>query len=339
METKTNIAQLVDGIDSEKARYNTEVIKVLSDKTILAWILKYTVREFANYSIADIRECIEGKPEVHKRKVLPGKTPENIVGMDTAVLVLDEGESYFDIYFCVYLPDDKFTKLIINVEAQNDYYESYDIVTRGIFYCARMISAQYGTEFVKSNFQDLKKVYSIWICPNVPQKVEYTISDYRLGKIPIYGVVNEEYYYDLMEVVIINLGKDLDKSKGDQLHGLLSTLLSSAMNASEKKKVLEQEFGIETSVEVEGEMRTMCNLADGIVENAIERGLAQGIAQGLEQGIAQGMEQGMAEGIEQGKIETLASLVLDGVITKDDAVKRASVSEQKFDEILSKLQK
>ncbi len=28
-----------------------------------------------------------------------------------------------------------------------------------VYYCSRMISAQYGTEFVKSNYQNVRKVY------------------------------------------------------------------------------------------------------------------------------------------------------------------------------------
>ncbi|OUP84952.1 hypothetical protein B5F07_06840 [Lachnoclostridium sp. An169] len=38
-------------------------------------------------------------------------------------------------------------KLIINVEAQKDFHPGYSLMTRGIFYGARMISAQKGTEF------------------------------------------------------------------------------------------------------------------------------------------------------------------------------------------------
>ena len=120
MRAKTNISQLIDGITPEKLQYNTEIIKILSDKTILAWILKYAVEEFMHCGIEEIRECIEGTPEIHTRKVLPGKTPESITGMNTADLVLDEGESYFDIYFYAYPPEGEKTKIIINVEVAKD---------------------------------------------------------------------------------------------------------------------------------------------------------------------------------------------------------------------------
>ena len=315
MRAKTNSSQLIDGITPEKLQYNTEIIKILSDKTILAWILKYTVEEFMHCGIEEIRECIEGTPEIHTRKVLPGKTPESITGMNTADLVLDEGESYFDIYFYAYPPEGEKTKIIINVEAQNKYDEKYDIVTRGIFYCARMISAQHGTEFVNSNYQDIKKVYSIWICPNVPKGVEYTITGYYMGKHDICGEVPDVANYDLLEVVVICLGKDKNRTKGTKLHGLLSTLLSSKINVSDKKEILKQEFDIDSSIELEGGLRTMCNLADEIEEDGIAKGKAEGM------------------------LETLVSLVLKGSITKEEAVQMAEMNENEFDEILAKAQK
>ena len=50
--------------DINKIRYDSHAKKVLADKTILAWIMHYTVREFAKSSIEEIRACIEGEPEV-----------------------------------------------------------------------------------------------------------------------------------------------------------------------------------------------------------------------------------------------------------------------------------
>ena len=49
----------------------------------------------------------------------------------------------------------------------------------------------------------------------------------------------------------------------------------------------------------------MCNLSEGIAEEAwaggMAQGIAQGMAQGMERGMAQGMERGMAQGREQGE--------------------------------------
>ena len=174
------------------------------------------------------------------------------------------------------------------MEAQNDYYVDYDIITRAIFYCARMISSQYGTEFCNSNYKNICKVYSIWLC-------------------------TDEGYYDLMEAVIICLGKEDNKSKGTKLHQLISTLLSTVIKTEDKKRVLKQEFDIETSVELEEGMRNMCNLADGIEARAIARGIAEGRA--------------------EGRAETLVALVRDGLLSKEEAAKRAEMSIEEFEKI------
>ncbi|MBS6520250.1 MAG: hypothetical protein KH359_06235 [Clostridiales bacterium] len=71
---------------------------------------------------------------------------------------------------------------MINLEAQRDFCPKYSIVTRGIYYGARMISSQKGTEFSGSNYDEIKKVYSIWICMNVPRYIGNTILEYSLTK-------------------------------------------------------------------------------------------------------------------------------------------------------------
>lgn len=48
MEINTNISNIVEATDVS-ARYDAEVKKILSNKNILAWIIKYTIREFKRY--------------------------------------------------------------------------------------------------------------------------------------------------------------------------------------------------------------------------------------------------------------------------------------------------
>ena len=280
MVMNTNISNVIEG-NADKSQYDTEVKKILSDKTVLAWIMQGTVNEFEGCSIEVIRDCIEGEPEVACRRVIPGHTPEEITGMNTENAVPGEGTITYDIRFYAITPGGERVKLIINVEAQKSFYPGYDIVTRAVFYCARLLSAQCGTEFTPTNYDDIKKVYSIWICMDVPQKMEYTITRYRMTKEDIYGVVPDEARYDLLEAVMVCLGREEKAEEGTQLHGLLSTLLSAKLAPDEKKEILHQEYGFVTTVELEGGLSGMCNLSDLIEERAVERGLARGMAQGM----------------------------------------------------------
>ena len=54
---KTNLAQALE-ITNDASAYDTNVKYLLSDKQILAWVLKYAVREFAELPVEEIMESI-----------------------------------------------------------------------------------------------------------------------------------------------------------------------------------------------------------------------------------------------------------------------------------------
>lgn len=60
---------------------------------------------------------------------------------------------------------------------------------------------------------------------------------------------------------------------------MLSTLLSDNIKPDEKKAILENNYGIPMSVELEGEVNSMCNLSDAVEERGIEKGIELGINQ------------------------------------------------------------
>ena len=100
------------------------------------------------------------------------------------ISVPGEGELYYDIRFSVYYARQKQRiKLIINVEAQKEFRPGYSLITRGIFYGARMLSSQKGTEFTGRDYDNIRKVYSIWICMNAPDYIGNAISYYNIQKV------------------------------------------------------------------------------------------------------------------------------------------------------------
>ena len=231
-----------------------------------------------------------------------------------------EGTITYDIRFYAITPTQKRIKLILNVEAQKSFQKlRYDIITRGVFYAARMISGQKGTEFKGSNYNDLKKVYSIWICMDVPKNMEYTVTSYKMDKKVLYGKPKKKFRYDLMEVVMICLGREEHASSGNRLHGLLNTLLSRSLTPKEKEIRLSEEYNFETSAELEGGLKQMCNYSDLIEER----------------GIAKGLEKGIEQGIEQGKLETLLSLVRDGLLSIEEAAKRSDMTVPEVQALLA----
>ena len=275
MNENKHIADSID-IAEGKEKYDRHIKIILSDKQILAKILKETVLEFKEISFEKTMECIEGEPEVGTVPVYPGKTnlpSEAITGLPTEDKVPNEGDITFDIRFYAVTPDGDKVKLIINVEAQKKYHVGYDLVTRAVFYCARMISAQKETEFTGENYDDIKKVYSIWICMDTTKAAANTITRYHINQDPMYGTDPTRHRYDLMTAVMVCLGNNPDDA-GTELHKMLSVLLSEKIKAEEKKDILNKQFGISMKREVVDEM---CNLSDILVEKGIEQGKEQGI--------------------------------------------------------------
>lgn len=321
-QQKTTLSQSIDSA-GQKAQYDAACKKVLAEKIILAWIMKHTMKEYEEYDVQEIVEkYIVGEPKIAETPVLPDETnAPKVTGVGVEDTSLTEGTVTYDIQFKSLVPSTReVVQMIINVEAQNDFYPGYPIIKRGIYYCARMISSQYGTVFTKSHYEKIQKVYSIWICMNPPMERNNTITEYSFSEKNHVGDVkaNKEYY-DLMTAVMICLGIRDENTENDLL-GLLDVLLSSDKTASEKKEILERDYNIPMTEKMEGEVEHMCNLSDGVENKGIQKGIKIGIEQG----------------IEQGTLATLCGLVRDNLLSVEEAAKRVSMTEEEFQEMLEK---
>ena len=308
-----------------KIQYDEQCKKVLGDKNVLSWILQRTVREYAGMNREEIMKCIEGEPEIGSRRVNPGETnASQITGMANEDKVNEEGTIFYDIRFFAWIPKSREKiRLIINVEAQKKYHTGYSLTTRGVFYGARMISAQLGTEFEIPEYDKIKKVYSIWICMNAPQYIGNAISEYKLEKTDLIPwIPDRRKEYDKLSVVMVCL--NTKKETEDQFLGMLQTLFNTELAEKEKKERLEQEYEIQMENGFGKELSLMCNLSDTVEERGIQKGIEKGI------------EQGMEKGIEKGKLEMLFSLVRDHVLSSADAAKRVGMSEAEFVSLMQK---
>ncbi len=280
-------------------RYDNCVKVFLSQKIILAHILVNAVEEFAGQKPEDVVRLIDGEPEVSSRRVhLKGSEMEDfltdvhprIQGMGAEDASEDEGSVYYDIRFTVYTPSKRHRlKLILDVEAQNDFYPGYDLVTRSIYYCARMLSSQKNSEFINSDYDGIKKVYSIWICVHVPKYAENTITKYRIRQENVVGQFPDNRRYDLLSSIFICLSDDIvEKSDTYRLHRLLETFFSTELRKEEKRAILENEYAINVNREMDRSVSEMCNVSVGI----LQKGIAQGIEQKLVSQICRKLRKG-----------------------------------------------
>ena len=150
------------------------------------------------------------------------------------------------------------------------------IVKRNLYYCCRLVSSQYGTEFTNSHYEKIKKVYSIFICMNPPNYRKNTINQYSIQEENLIGEFDENVeYYDLLTGIIICLGDVEDEMTG--ILKLLEVLLSSERSTKEKREILQEEFNIKMTQELEREVSEMCNLSEGVEQKGIAKGIAKGI--------------------------------------------------------------
>lgn len=307
------------------ADYDKTAKKLLANKQILAQIMKGCVDEYSECSVDEIAEkYIEGTPEVGTVGVhvddtnrLP-RTPEVITGSNNEDSTLTEGTVHYDVRFDAIAPtsahdaaSQDVIRLIINVEAQTAFNPGYPLTKRAIYYCSRMISAQHGPIFKKSEYGKIRKVYSIWVCTKPSDEFQNTLTRYSIRPEHLIGNTTEKLEnYDLMSVVTICLGKS-DSENYTGILKFLDVLLSSSRAATEKKKILEEEFGVAMSEELERKVLIMCNLSQGV------------------------RAEGRKEGISIGEIGMLVQLVRDGDLKPERAAEKAKMTVEEFKKIMA----
>lgn len=252
-----------------EAQYDAEAKLLLAQKPFLANILVRTVKDYMGLNPCDVEELIEGEPYISTIPVEPGFTNSvQIKGMNSENKVRNEGVAYFDILFYV-RTSDGLSKVIINIEAQKSEPIDYDVEMRGLYYAIREVSSQLDREFDSQNYNDIKKVYSIWICMNEKNNM---LEKIYLTKNDIIGISRWKDMYEIVNVVIIRLAKTLDLQTEHELHRFLGALFLPELSAEEKNDMLENEFDIKMEGDRKELLKSMCNLSQGIKEQGIEQG-------------------------------------------------------------------
>lgn len=234
-----------------------------------------------------------------------------VQGMGNEDISQNEGTVYYDVRFNAIVPSTEEhgnIKLIINAEAQNRFKPKYPLTKRAVYYGSRLISAQNGTVFTKSDYQKLRKVYSIWICVNPAKKFRNTITRYSLKPETIIGnAVEAPENYDLINIVMVCLGK-MEEWNDNNLIKFLGVLFQNELSAREKKDILERDFNIPMTETFESEVDDMCNLSQGVAEKAMQ----------------------------QGRTHILIELVNDGVLTIEKAAEKARMPVEEFRNAMEK---
>ena len=262
----------------KEAQYDEHAKNIAGQKFIIANILAKSVEAFRGMKPKDIVPYIEGEPYISRVPTEPGLTRFDIICY--VRLPERDGEK---------VPDGEkkpLTQIIINLEMQKDQPSEYQILNRAVFYVSRQISAQKERDFTGSHYDDIKSVYSIWICMNME---ENSMSHIHLTKEDMMGSQPWRGGLDLFHIVMIGIGKDLPgQEENYELHRFLGTIFSQKLAVEEKLHIMKTEYDISEEEDFRKDVNEMCNLGEGIMEEGIAIGMEKGIAIGETKGISIG---------------------------------------------------
>lgn len=203
----------------------------------------------------------------------------------TEFIQLNEKTSNFDIAFKALNP--LLTKgviavnLHIDMEPQKNYSLPYSVEKRGMYYLARRLSSQLSIVTEQTDYGQLEKCYSIWICrDNIPKDEQYSVS--------VYETVNTQNTswketpkenYDLMTLVVIKLGNMVyNGEKGEENYDLLH-FLNTVMypHKADFIETVSEYIDFSETEELWKEASEVTGLGQCVYNDGVEVGIEKGI--------------------------------------------------------------
>ena len=290
---KTEAAAMISRYDNKK-KYDMYCKKLLSNKQILAYVMKGCIPEYADIPLEDIPSYIE---------MSSINTADYEYITDHQVEVTDEAipgaQIKYDIQFEATIPmkqkeagkstpADKKVRMIINLESQAKDDPGYPLIKRALYYCSRLMSRQKHPKdgFQHSDYGRIRKVFSIWICIGHNNQKNDVINTYRIQETcetKIWHAAKEDY--DLLTAVMVYPKKegvrkaqdipnavDQEDENKQRLLELLKILFIKNLVIEDKKDQLQKMYGILMEKEIDKEVMTMCNFSDFIEQRGKEEG-------------------------------------------------------------------
>ena len=258
-----------DTLSQHKIMLDQNCKLMISHGEMLSRIIKEFVEEAKHLSIEEIIKIVQDEhrfQRLNNENTIPGY-----------------GTVRFDFFGCIDLPqlDHTIKRIYLNVEIQNDAYPKYSLITRGDAYLSRIQTTQWGKEYNDQNYDGMKKVYLIWILPQAAKK--------RDGQVSICKTDEEKQLekvetYDKREQIVIYLDKEHDTSKKyqeyDEILTPLVVFLNNILDYQGKIRIM-KEYGFK---EIEKEVREVCDYANMLEKEYLNKGIGIGVEKGIEQG-------------------------------------------------------
>lgn len=201
--------------------------RLLSQKNILSYILRETIKEFANMDLADIAQLIGDNIFISQKSA--------------------ESGDYLSFRFYVQMKSG-YSQILMNIEAEDSENQiEQDFLTQGIVQLCKLVASQNENNLIMSQFKNMLNTYCICIYFNIGQDFMnyFTITNQSL-----IGDYNWLYKHDLLNLILVGVDKkfqaDIKKAAETDsgLHNALRIMFCDTLSFKEKVEQLEKSIHI-----------------------------------------------------------------------------------------------
>ncbi len=271
---------------SKKAQEHDRLARELvTQAPVLAKIIKETVDEAADMTLEQVIECVTHQAAQVEVKLGQGaRAPAMLEKNET-------GHIRADFVITLKLGEELYVR--VNIEAQNKPHPGYRLGRRMQVYGSELITEQFDLGWVSgSNYDGLRKVYSIWLISNGPQWVQGRVFKESEPPLMEIGLDGKEFQPEAADEMAEKLGLRQDKFVciaaylpnfqnkvvcADWVR-MLGTVLSVQATVEEREQAF-RDNGIVLSLELEEKVKSMWSLYEGAVQVGRDQMAAQIAAQ------------------------------------------------------------
>ena len=280
---------------------------------VIAWIIKTIFPSCRTMAPCDIvSQCLTKADIRIGTEPLDQNIRPRITNMDAEDKSTTDGFIHYDLRteLIIPTPRDSGFPVIFNVEIQKKYTNDYNMDKRMIYYQSRLVSSQPGRLMQgRVSYKRLMPVVSCWIFPNAPLWMANTVRRIREQEELVMAMPQtcqkrkhkrrEQISHDFVQIWKICLNDKVPPPRGYNVFWFLYVLFTRRMSCEEKLKILAEDFGLKSTMEV----KKMCGFTEFVMNEGKRKWKAEGKKEGKEEGRREGKEIGRKEGKEIGRKE------------------------------------
>ena len=204
---------------------------VFRNRRLLAELFGYLTEEFSGMDADDIERCI-----VTDEHGIP-------VDFNTELFDPNTGSVRLDTIAEAVVPgtDDR-VRIRFNLEMQARTDMNYRLTDRAQMYAAMMLATQNKESSGGDKYLNLKRCYSVWVCPKSSGELDGKVFAYRMLPVSEYGV--GPGFGSLLDIVIVYPGKSEDR-KERSVTDMLSLVFSKGLDTERCQKILDVKYKID----------------------------------------------------------------------------------------------